>query len=63
VSWHVAMMPSKRRLLDTERLSDQLAEQLEQVKARIRAKVEHSFRVIKPAPVTVAVSAGINRKF
>jgi len=47
VSWHVAMMPSKRRLLDSERLSDQLAEQLEQVKARIRAKVEHPFRVIK----------------
>jgi len=47
VSWHVAMMPSKRRLLDSERLGDQLAEQLEQVKARIRAKVEHPFRVIK----------------
>jgi len=40
-------MPSKRRLLDSERLGDQLAEQIEQVKARIRAKVEHPFRVIK----------------
>lgn len=47
VNWHVAMMPSKRRLLDSERLADRLAEQLEQVKARIRAKVEHPFRVIK----------------
>ena len=47
VTWHVAMMPSKRRLLDSERLGDQLVEQLEQVKARIRAKVEHPFRVIK----------------
>lgn len=47
VSWHVAMMPAKRRLLDSERLGDQLAEQIEQVKARIRAKVEHPFRVIK----------------
>jgi len=47
VSWHVAMMPGKRRLLDSERLGDQLAEQIEQVKARIRAKVEHPFRVIK----------------
>jgi len=34
-------------LLDTERLGHKLAEQLEQVKAPIRAKVEHPFRVIK----------------
>ena len=47
VNWHVAMMPSKRRLLDTERLGERLAEQFETVKARIRAKVEHPFRVIK----------------
>ena len=40
VNWHVAMMPSKRRLLDTERLGDRLAEQLEAVKACIRAKVD-----------------------
>ena len=32
---------------DTERPGDWLAEQLEKVKARIRAKVEHPFRVIK----------------
>lgn len=41
------MMPGKRRALDKSRAIDVLIDQLETVKARIRAKVEHPFRVIK----------------
>ena len=47
VAWHVAMRPGKRRALDRSRGSHQLVEQLEKIKAGIRAKVEHPFRVIK----------------
>ncbi|MFO1250834.1 MAG: IS5 family transposase [Inhella sp.] len=47
VQWHVAMRPGKRRALDPQRGSHQLMEQLEKLKASIRAKVEHPFRVIK----------------
>ena len=47
VDWHVAMRPGKRRVLDHSRGSQRLIEQLEQIKASIRAKVEHPFRVIK----------------
>ena len=47
VRWHIAMRPSKRRALDKNRLVDELSDQLERIKARIRAKVEHPFRVIK----------------
>ena len=45
--WHVAIRPGKRRLLDKADPMDAIAERLEHVKARIRAKVEHPFRVIK----------------
>jgi transposase, IS5 family len=45
--WHVAMRPGKRRALDKTIESNRLIEQLEQLKASIRAKVEHPFRVIK----------------
>ncbi len=45
--WHVAMRPGKRRPLDKSDPRDAIAEPLEHVKARIRAKVEHPFRVIK----------------
>ena len=45
--WHVAMRPGKRRALDKTIASNWLMEQLEQLKASIRAKVEHPFRVIK----------------
>ena len=45
--WHVAMTPGKRKALDTGRESNRLVEQLEKLKASIRAKVEHPFRVIK----------------
>ncbi|MBU6502232.1 MAG: IS5 family transposase [Burkholderiales bacterium] len=47
VAWHVAMRPGKRRALDKCRGSHQLIEQLEKIKASIRAKVEHPLRVIK----------------
>ena len=48
VPWHVAMGPAKRKALDKEHSAvDALVDQLERVKAQIRAKVEHPFRVIK----------------
>ena len=47
VKWHVAMRPGKRRALDKSKMLDALVEQLERLKASIRAKVEHPFRVIK----------------
>ena len=47
VSWHVAMKHSKRKQLDKEHPVQALLEKVEQIKARIRAKVEHPFRVLK----------------
>ena len=47
VKWHVAMRPGKRKLLDKTDPVDALTEQVERIKASIRAKVEHPFRVIK----------------
>jgi IS5 family transposase len=47
VAWHIAMRPGKRKVLDPNRPMDQLLEQLERVKAGIRARVEHPFRVVK----------------
>ena len=48
VTWHVAMRPGKRRALDKDNKPiDALIEQVEKIKASIRAKVEHPFRVIK----------------
>lgn len=46
-TWHVAMRPGKRKALDKTKPSGQLTEQVEKIKASIRAKVEHPFRVIK----------------
>jgi IS5 family transposase len=46
VEWHTAMRLGKRKAL-TQRAEDQQQEQLEQVKASIRAKVEHPFHVVK----------------
>jgi IS5 family transposase len=45
--WHVAMRPGKRRALKKDEPMGAMLDKLEQVKARIRAKVEHPFRVIK----------------
>ncbi|MGC9237830.1 MAG: transposase, partial [Thiomonas sp.] len=47
VNWHVAMRPGKRRALDKTTPLGAMLEKLEQIKARIRSKVEHPFRVIK----------------
>lgn len=47
VTWHVAMRPGKRKLLDPTQPIDALTERIEKLKASIRAKVEHPFRVIK----------------
>ena len=46
--WHVAMRPGKRRKLDKDNNPvDALIDKVERIKASIRAKVEHPFRVIK----------------
>ena len=47
VTWLTAMRPGKRRALDKSRESGRLQEKLEKLKARVRAKVEHPFRVLK----------------
>lgn len=46
-NWHVAMKPGKRRALDKSSRLGQLSEQIEKLKASVRAKDEHPFRVIK----------------
>ena len=48
VRWQVAMRPGKRRELDkANNPIDALIDKIEKLKAGIRAKVEHPFRVIK----------------
>lgn len=47
VAWHVAMKPGKRRALDKDSAVGALVDELERVKAGIRAKVEHPFRIVK----------------
>ena len=48
VRWHVAMRPGKRRELDKNNNPiDALVDNIEKLKAGIRAKAEHPFRVIK----------------
>jgi len=46
LSWHIAMRPGKRKVLP-ETPWGVVMDKLEQVKARIRAKGEHAFHVIK----------------
>lgn len=47
-TWHVAMRPCKRKALDkATKLGGVLSDEIERLKASIRAKVEHPFRVIK----------------
>ena len=41
------MRPGKRRVLDKRGEKGRLAEQIQRLKASVRAKVEHPFRVIK----------------
>ncbi|WP_116119103.1 IS5 family transposase [Paraburkholderia sp. BL6669N2] len=47
VRWHVAMRPGRRRELDLNDRLDAIYDQIERLKAGIRAKVEHPFRVLK----------------
>ena len=47
MDWHVAMRPGKRRALDKNSPWGSLLDKAEQLKASVRAKVEHPFRVIK----------------
>ena len=47
VRWNIAMRPGKRKLLDKTKQVQDLSDQLERIRASIRAKVEHPFRVIK----------------
>ena len=46
-TWHVAMRPGNRRKLNPFIEPDFVAERMEKMKASIRAKVEHPFRIIK----------------
>lgn len=54
VEWLVAMRPSKRRALKGTSLGD-LLDQVEKLKASVRAKVEHPFRVIKKKKESVPI--------
>ena len=47
VRWHVAMRPGKRRELDLSNPLDALFNEVERLKASVRAKVEHPFRILK----------------
>ena len=47
VQWHVAMRPGKRRKLDRSKRIDRIYDEIERLKAGVRAKVEHPFRVLK----------------
>ena len=47
VTWHVAMRPGKRRALDKDNEADAMIDKAEKLKAGVRAKIEHPFRVIK----------------
>lgn len=45
--WHVAMRPGQRRRLNLDDPHDQRINEVEWLKASVRAKVEHPFRLIK----------------
>ena len=45
--WHIAMHPGKRKVLDKATKLGALLDSIEKLKASVRAKVEHTFRVIK----------------
>jgi transposase, IS5 family len=47
VNWHVAMRPGKRRVLDKSHPMGRVLDEIERLKASVRASVEHPFRVIK----------------
>lgn len=47
VEWHTSMRPGKRRALNKNTALGGVLERIEKLKASVRAKVEHPFRVIK----------------
>ena len=47
VKWHIAMRPGKRKVLNKATKLGALLDNIEKLKASVRAKVEHPFRVIK----------------
>jgi IS5 family transposase len=47
ITWHIAMRPGKRKELNKEDAADAVIDKIEKLKASVRAKVEHPFRVIK----------------
>ena len=47
ITWCIAMRPGKRRALNKANAIHAVAEKIEKLKASVRAKVEHPFRVIK----------------
>lgn len=54
VHWHTSMMPSKRKAIKAAKLQEgttgllaQTVDQIEKLKASIRAKVEHPFHIVK----------------
>jgi transposase, IS5 family len=47
IKWHIAMRPGKHKALNKDNGADALMDKAEKLKAGIRAKVEHPFRVIK----------------
>jgi IS5 family transposase len=47
VTWHVARRPSSRKPFQKEGKLGEIIDQVEHLKASVRAKVEHVFRVIK----------------
>jgi IS5 family transposase len=46
VTWHIAMGPGKRKALGQDKLG-RMHKDYERAKARVRAKVEHPFHVVK----------------
>ena len=46
-AWFMALQPGKRKTLDVTQKWARLLEKAEQLKASVRAKVEHPFRVVK----------------
>ena len=47
MQWHVAMRPGKRRKLDKRKRLDRIDNEIERLKAGVRAEAEHPFRVLK----------------
>ena len=47
IAWHIAMRPGKRKKLNKNNEADAMLDQAEKLKAGVRAKVEHPFRVVK----------------